>query len=145
MFVGTGKRPCSIFRDDLVLLPEIYFTASKSTRAMAKFVIWNQHLQMGTHAINIMSCQVLIFILVFLIFVYHNLESKPKLHLFRQITSYYAVEKYVFDNIHFSLRSCIAQLRFGTLPLTVETGRFTGIMMDEANDSLHICSVAREF
>ena len=60
-----------------------------------------------------------------------NLQNKPKLHLFRQIKSYYAVEKYVFDNINFSLRSCIAQLRFGTLPLTVETGRFTSIKRDD--------------
>ena len=59
--------------------------------------------------------------------VVHDLQNKPKLHLFRQIISYYAVEKYVFDNINFSLRSCIAQLRFGILPLTVETSRFTGI------------------
>ena len=60
-----------------------------------------------------------------------NLQNKPKLHLFRQIKSYYAVEKYVFDNINFSLRSCIAQLRFGILPLTVETSRFTGIKRDD--------------
>ena len=46
-----------------------------------------------------------------------NLQNKPKLHLFRQIKSYHAVEN----------RSCIAQLRFGILPLTVETSRFTGI------------------
>ena len=60
-----------------------------------------------------------------------NLQNKPKLHLFRQIKSYYAIEKYVFDNINFSLRSCIAQLRFDILPFTVETSRFTGIKLDD--------------
>ena len=45
--------------------------------------------------------------------------------------SYYAVKKYVFDNINFSLTSCIAQLRFGILPLTVETSRFTDLKHDD--------------
>ena len=84
-----------------------------------------------------------------------RLENKPKLHLYRSIKLHYAVEKYVFDNINFSQRSFIAQLRFGTLPLAVETGRFTGIKRDDrvcpicdsnnVEDELHFIFICPKF
>ena len=73
-------------------------------------------------------------------------KTKPKLHLFRQIKLNHAVEKYVFNNINFSLRSCIAQLRFGTLPLTVETGRFMSLCdTKNVEDELHFLFTCPKF
>ena len=55
----------------------------------------------------------------------NEVSSKPKLRLYVQLKSNKVTEKYVRINLTPSERSFIAQLRFGILPLAVETGRFS--------------------
>lgn len=53
--------------------------------------------------------------------------QKPKLRTYCQIKENFGTEKYVKLNLSRSQRSFLAQLRSGTLPLQIETGRFRGI------------------
>ena len=56
---------------------------------------------------------------------------KPKLRFYRVFKSVLEVERYVLLNLETSHRSVLAQLRFGILPLTIETGRFRNIPAEE--------------
>ena len=60
-----------------------------------------------------------------------NLHKKPKLIFYQKLKNSYSSEKYVTQNLSLSLRSSIAQLRFGVLPLHVETGRFSTKSRDQ--------------
>ena len=56
--------------------------------------------------------------------ILHECTTKPKLRFFREFKSDCLTEKYVTINLTSSERSVLSQLRFGILPLAVETGRF---------------------
>ena len=60
-----------------------------------------------------------------------NLHKKPKLIFYQKLKNSYSSEKYVIQNLILSLRSSFAQLRFGVLPLHVETGRFSTKSRDQ--------------
>ena len=60
-----------------------------------------------------------------------NVHKKPKLIFYQKLKNSYFPEKYVTQNLSLSLRSCIAQLRFGVLSLHVETGRFSTKSRDQ--------------
>ena len=55
----------------------------------------------------------------------NNLHKKPKVISYKNLNKSYLAGKYVTQNLCLYLRSCIAQLRFGLLPLHVETGSFS--------------------
>ena len=56
---------------------------------------------------------------------------KPKLRFYRQLKPNICVEKYVQLNIPQRQRSLLAQLRFGILPLRIETGRYINLKPEE--------------
>jgi hypothetical protein len=60
-----------------------------------------------------------------------KITEKPKLRLYKTFKQEFKTEKYVLSNINRSDRSFFAQLRFGILPIHVETGRFTRKPLDE--------------
>ena len=60
----------------------------------------------------------------------NNLKKKPKLRVYMQIKDVYATEKYVMLNLERNQRSILAQLRFGILPLYIETGRYTNVKLE---------------
>ena len=60
-----------------------------------------------------------------------NLTFKPKLRLYRQIKHDINPERYVKLNLTSSQRSFMAQLRFGILPIQVETGRFSRLKLED--------------
>ena len=60
-----------------------------------------------------------------------QVESKPKLRMYKQIKSTPVTELYLKNFTGSKLRSCLAQIRFGILPLNVETGRFRGTPLEE--------------
>ena len=68
--------------------------------------------------------------------------SKPKLRLYVQIKKRKCTENYVTMNLTPSERSFIAQLRFGILPLAIETGRFSRTPV--ANRICPLCSSCTE-
>ena len=68
----------------------------------------------------------------------NNLCKKPKLILYQKLKESYLPEKYVTQNLTFNLRSCIAQLRFGILPLHIETGRFSAKSRDQ-----RVCNICK--
>ena len=51
--------------------------------------------------------------------------SKSKLRLYKKLKIYKCTDNYVTINLAPSERSFIAQMRFGILPLAIETGRFS--------------------
>jgi len=58
-------------------------------------------------------------------------ESKPKLRFYKNFKLNIAEEKYVSLNLTPSERSLMAQIRSGTLPLEIETGRFRNVKIEE--------------
>ena len=56
---------------------------------------------------------------------------KPKLRTYILFKHAFIVEKYVQLNLSRSERSLLAQLRSGTLPLHIETGRYVNTPVDE--------------
>ena len=54
----------------------------------------------------------------------NDVENKPKLRTYVQLKSTFATEKYVLFNLERKEKSLLAQLRFGNLPLRIETGRY---------------------
>ena len=58
---------------------------------------------------------------------------KPKLRTYCLIKDTYSVEPYVKYNLSRRQRSLCAQIRSGTLPLALETGRFNSIPEEERN------------
>lgn len=60
-----------------------------------------------------------------------DLHNQPKLRTYRLFKSEYTCENYVSMIMSKSLRSFIAQLRCGVLPLRIETGRFRNLAVDD--------------
>jgi hypothetical protein len=60
-----------------------------------------------------------------------TVENKPKLRFYALFKDNFDVEKYVSINFSSSERSVLAQLRFGILPLHVETGRFVNTKLED--------------
>ena len=58
-------------------------------------------------------------------------DKKPKLRLYRELKTVPGPERYVQLNIPSQQRSLLAQLRFGILPLHIETGRFVNLRAHE--------------
>ncbi len=52
-------------------------------------------------------------------------STKSKLELYNSIKTKFGVEKYLLLNIDKYEKSLLSQLRYGILPLRIETGRFT--------------------
>lgn len=59
-----------------------------------------------------------------------DLENQAKLRTYRLFKTEFCVEKYVKMNLPRGLRSVLAQLRSGTLPLKIETGHFHNIKVE---------------
>ena len=57
-----------------------------------------------------------------------QITSKPKLRTYIKFKSEFKTEPYVSKYLPKNIRSLVAQLRLGILPLKIETGRFTNIM-----------------
>ncbi len=53
-----------------------------------------------------------------------SIQTKTKLDLYRNVKSKFGVEKYLLLNIEKYEKSLLSQLRYGILPLRIETGRF---------------------
>ena len=60
-----------------------------------------------------------------------SIARKPKLRLFKQWKMILDTPKYITLNLSRQQRSLLAQLRSGSLPLHIETGRYTGLKADE--------------
>lgn len=58
-------------------------------------------------------------------------QNKPKLRFYAKFKDNLVVEKYTCLNLSSSERSVLAQLRFGILPLHVETGRFVNTKLED--------------
>ena len=56
---------------------------------------------------------------------------KPKLRFYRTFKKSQQLENYVKFNLTGAQRSFMAQLRFGILPIQVETGRFRNVKLEE--------------
>ena len=67
------------------------------------------------------------------------IKSKPKLRTYCNLKTNFEIEKYVKLNLSRSQRSFAAQIRSGTLPLHIETGRFVGKAIAE-----RICNQCQE-
>jgi hypothetical protein len=68
-----------------------------------------------------------------------DLVSQPKLRTYRQIKHELGCENYVSMQLPKHLRSYIAQIRTGTLPLRIETGRFRNLKIEE-----RLCLLCKE-
>jgi hypothetical protein len=64
--------------------------------------------------------------------------SKPKLRTYHKIKQTLETESYVKCNLNRKERSLLAQLRFGILPLKIETGRFENLPLEN-----RICELCR--
>ena len=53
-----------------------------------------------------------------------SVSVKSKLDLYNKIKTEFGVEKYLLLNIDKYEKSLLSQLRYGILPLRIETGRF---------------------
>ena len=53
----------------------------------------------------------------------NDLNMKPKLHTYKLFKEIAEIEPYIASNLPQYQRSLLAQLRFGILPLSIETGR----------------------
>ena len=60
-----------------------------------------------------------------------EVTSKPKLRLYVQIKTEFETEEYVKMNLTRSERSHLSQIRFGILPIMIETGRFRNLRLEE--------------
>ena len=60
-----------------------------------------------------------------------KLQAQPKLRTYRDLKNEYICENYVKMFLPKHLRSFIAQVRTGTLPLRIETGRFRNLKIEE--------------
>jgi hypothetical protein len=58
-------------------------------------------------------------------------QNKPKLRFYAMFKDCFDVEQYVMINLSSSERSVLAQIRFGILPLHVETGRFVNTKLED--------------
>ena len=62
---------------------------------------------------------------------YKDINDQSKLSTYRLFKFLYEPELYVRQNMPRSLRSVITQIRAGTLPLNIETGRYTNTARDK--------------
>ena len=60
-----------------------------------------------------------------------EVASQNKLRFYRIFKSDFNVEQFIKINLPISHRSLLAQLRYGILPLRIETGRFTNLPVNE--------------
>ena len=60
-----------------------------------------------------------------------NVSKKPKLELLNSIKADFGPEKYLILNIDKYEKSLLSQLRYGILPLRIETGRYSNEKRDE--------------
>ena len=60
-----------------------------------------------------------------------DILKQPKLRTYIQIKNEYKCENYVSMNLSRSIRSYIAQIRCGVLPLHIETGRYRNLKVEE--------------
>ena len=60
-----------------------------------------------------------------------DIINQPKLRTYVQIKNEYKCENYVSMNLSRSIRSYIAQIRCGVLPLHIETGRYRNLKVEE--------------
>ena len=60
-----------------------------------------------------------------------DIHSQSKLRFYRLFKNVYEVEKYVSINLTISQRSILSQLRYGILPLKVETGRYSNMPVED--------------
>jgi hypothetical protein len=60
-----------------------------------------------------------------------NIEIKAKLRFYKKFKINLETEKYVVLNLSPQSRSYLAQLRFGVLPLAVETGRYRSVPLND--------------
>ena len=60
-----------------------------------------------------------------------DIINQPKLQTYIQIKDEYKCENYVSMNLSRSIRSYIAQIRYGVLPLHIETGRYSNLKVEE--------------
>ena len=61
----------------------------------------------------------------------HDIQSQSKLRFYRIFKNVFEVEKYVSINLTISQRSILSQLRYGILPLKVETGRYFNMPVED--------------
>ena len=61
----------------------------------------------------------------------NGLDTRSKTKLYRNIKSDYKIENYVTMHLLWHLRSFIAQLRTGALPLHIETGRYRHVKTEK--------------
>ena len=69
----------------------------------------------------------------------NEVHSKPKLRTYKLFKDVYSVEPYVLTFMNRKQRSFLAQLRCGILPLEIETGRWSGIAVE--NRICKLCNV----
>ena len=67
------------------------------------------------------------------------IENKPKLRTYKNIKCSFGTEEYVKMNLTRPQRSILAQIRLGILPLFIETGRYTGVKIEN-----RICSLCNQ-
>ena len=60
-----------------------------------------------------------------------KINNKPKLRTYIEWKSSFGVEGYIKLNLPKQHRSILAQLRSGSLPLAIETGRYRGLKLEE--------------
>jgi hypothetical protein len=58
-------------------------------------------------------------------------ESKPKLHFYKEIKHQIATENYCSVNLNRSQRSLVAKLRMGIFPINVELGRYRRLARED--------------
>ena len=69
-----------------------------------------------------------------------DLESKPKLRLYKTFKNNFDTERYLHSYISKSKRSLLVQFRTGVLPLRIETGRFH-LIRDKQTNKLRKLSI----
>ena len=69
----------------------------------------------------------------------NNMQTKPKLRVYRLLKSEYKDELYTNTVNILSHRSFLARLRVGTAPLAIETGRYVGVPAEER--TCHNCYI----
>ena len=74
----------------------------------------------------------------------NELPLKSKLDMYRIVKSNYKTENYVTDNIDSHLRSFIAQIRCGILPLHIETGRYIGTDRNKRVCKICNCNIVED-
>ena len=85
----------------------------------------------------------------------NQIPNKPKLRRYALFKSEYSTEDYVKSCSHRVKRSLLAQIRFGILPLHIETGRFKATKLEdrkcmicnsnEIEDEFHFTCICKEY